>query len=72
MLEGTLSSFGLLLLGCFNATAAQDRRVNAGKFVTQLMFVAPALAGVAVAFMTNGVLGAVILLTGAYLWKELT
>ena len=61
MLEGTLWSFGMLLVGCFNATAAQDRRVNAGKLITQVMYLVPAL-----------VLGVVVLGAGIYLWKELT
>lgn len=72
MLEGTLWSFGMLLVGCFNATAAQDRRVNAGKLITQVMYLVPALAGVGVAFMTHLVLGVVVLGAGIYLWKELT
>jgi hypothetical protein len=65
-------SLGFLFIGCFNTTAAQDRRVNAGKFLTQMVFLVPALAALAVAFLTHLILGCMILAAAAYLWRELT
>jgi hypothetical protein len=72
MIEGTLYSFGLLLIGCFNATAAQDSRVNAGPVITQMAFLVPGVAALAVAFATHVIVGFVVLAVGVYLWKELT
>lgn len=70
--EGIVASLGFLFVACFNATAAQDRRVRAGKFLTHMAFLVPALAALAVAFLTHVVVGCIMFAVTAYLWRELT
>lgn len=62
----------LLLLGCFNATAAQDRRVNAGRVLTQAFFLLPVSLAIFVAFEAHILAGLVVIGIALYLWKELT
>jgi hypothetical protein len=72
MFDAILWSFGLLFVGCFNATAAQDPRINAGKVFTQLMFWVPTAAALVTAAMAHIVLFVVVGVIAGYLWYELT